>query len=93
MQEPYGSSDYDLFTVHDRHTRQQARLLVASRADSAEDCRALLHALGLIDPTIAGITRRCPHCGTAHERWGSNARHRFCSEACAAAPRGRQGNT
>jgi hypothetical protein len=87
MQDPYGSSEFDLFTIQDRHTRRQARLLVASRAESAEDCRALLHALDLIDSTSAGVTRLCPRCGTAHERWGSSARHRFCSEACAAAPR------
>ncbi|WP_037603813.1 hypothetical protein [Streptacidiphilus rugosus] len=85
MQKPHGSSDYDLFTAHDRHTRQQARLLVASQADNAEDCRALLNTLDLIDPTVGGVTR-CPRCGTAHERWSSSARHRFCSETCAAAP-------
>lgn len=87
MQDPYGSAEFDLFTVHDRRTRRQARLLVASRAESAEDCRALLLALDLIDFTTAGATRQCPRCGTAHERWGSSARQRFCSEACAAAPR------
>jgi hypothetical protein len=86
MQDPYSSGEFDLFTIRDRHTRRQARLLVASRAESAEDRRALLHALDLIDSASTGVTRLCPRCGTAHERWGSSARHRFYSEACAAAP-------
>lgn len=86
MRDPYGTGEFDLFALQDRHTRRQARLLVASHAESAEDCRALLRALDLIDATHAGATRQCPRCGTAHERWGSSARHRFCSESCAAAP-------
>ncbi|MBF9072557.1 hypothetical protein [Streptacidiphilus fuscans] len=88
MNDPYSSGDFDVFTLQDRKTRQQARLLVASRAQGADDCRDLLHALDLIDHVAAGITRQCPRCGTKHERWGSSARTRFCSDACAATGRG-----
>ncbi|MEY9877654.1 hypothetical protein ABH931_007178 [Streptacidiphilus sp. MAP12-33] len=86
MRDPYGSGDYDIYTVQDLRTRQQARLLVASRARGAEDCRDLLNALDLIDTTTPGITRRCPRCQTPHQRWGNSARSRFCSEGCAATP-------
>ncbi|SEM62634.1 hypothetical protein [Streptacidiphilus jiangxiensis] len=83
MRDPYGASDFDIYTAQSLHTRQQARLLVASKARSSEDCLDLLHALDLIDANAAGITRRCPRCGTPHERWGNSARSRFCSGGCA----------
>ena len=86
MRDPYGSGEFDIYTVQDRRTRQQARLLVASRARSAEDCRDLLHTLDLIDFATPGITRQCPRCGTPHQRWGNSARSRFCSAGCADTP-------
>ncbi|RAG85545.1 hypothetical protein DN069_11460 [Streptacidiphilus pinicola] len=86
MRDPYDSGEFDIYTMQDHQTRQQARLLVASRAQGAKDCHDLLRALDLIDPHATGIIRQCPRCGTPHQRWGNSARSRFCSAGCADTP-------
>ncbi|KQV10744.1 hypothetical protein [Kitasatospora sp. Root107] len=62
-------------------TRARARLVVASHAQDAEDCRMLLTQLGLITAPH-GPHRICVRCGREYDHPGIRRRDRFCSDRC-----------
>lgn len=86
-------ADRDLMTLGDIIARvnepvpepvsARARLVVASYARDAEDCRLLLEELGLIGEHGGSPGGRvCAHCGRQFQHPGVRRRDSFCSNHC-----------
>ncbi|GAA1181727.1 hypothetical protein F4556_006015 [Kitasatospora gansuensis] len=79
-----GSTLEHVTEVASADTRARARLVVASHAIDAADCRMLLTQLGLTpDPYDPhGPHRICVRCGREYDHPGIRRRDRFCSDRC-----------